>query len=312
MKIAVVCEHTGQSALELIAKARSIAPNATITALCEGESECKPFCGSCGADAIAVLSWDEDDNLQAKKIAKALNQLDPDAALFPATVRGRFLSAWAAAELNTGLTADCTELSMTEDGFLKQTRPAFGGNLTAEIFCKRHRPQLASVRPGVFPVVQNKNESKVIPETGLVLPELPSLLKRVGFVPNKGGISLQNARIIVAGGKGIGSAKGFDKLYRLAELLGGAVGATRSAVDAGWITYEHQIGQTGIVVHPELYFTFGISGMIQHIVGMNASKTVISVNTDRNAPIFRCADFGIVADWEETIDQIVEEVSQGL
>ena len=252
----------------------------------------------------------EDDCQQAGRIARALELLAPDAALFPATVRGRFLSAWVAAELDTGLTADCTELAITEDGLLKQIRPAFGGNLTADILCKVRRPQLASVRPGVFPLPENLESGKQLPTRTLDILMGESLMQRTGFQPVDSGVSLQNARVIVAGGKGIGSKEGFDKLAELAQLLGGAVGATRSAVDAGWIGYEHQIGQTGVSVHPELYIAFGISGFVQHTVGMNSAKTVVAVNTDRNAPIFACADYGIVADWEETIDAMIQSLKK--
>ena len=126
-----------------------------------------------------------------------------------------------------------------------------------------------------------------------------------GFTPAENTVSLQDAQVIVAGGKGVGSRKGFDKLFRLAALLGGAVGATRSAVDAGYIGYAHQIGQTGVTVRPRLYIVFGASGAIQHTVGMSAAKTVIAVNRDRLAPIFRCADYGVAADWEETADEMI-------
>lgn len=158
----------------------------------------------------------------------------------------------------------------------------------------------------MFPLPELPSDCATIPESTLMLPEVTVLLKQLRFTPNESGVSLQGARVIVAGGKGIGSAKGFRKLQKLADLLGGTLGATRSAVDAGWIDYAHQIGQTGVVVHPELYIAVGISGLIQHTVGMSASKTVIAVNTDRNAPIFKCADYGVVADWETTVDQMIK------
>lgn len=215
------------------------------------------------------------------------------------------MSAWVAARLDTGLTADCTELAITEDGLLKQIRPAFGGNLTAEILCRTHRPQLASVRPGVF-ALPEAEESAPPMQKHLELKETMQFLKRLSFQPSQNDVSLQNAQVIVTGGKGIGSAKGFEKLQKLASLLGGAVGATRSAVDAGWISYAHQIGQTGVNVHPKLYIAFGVSGFVQHTVGMNSSEIVVAVNTDRNAPIFSCADYGIVGDWEEAADAMIQ------
>lgn len=306
MNIAIVCEHYGETPLELTAKARAVAPGSHIIALCEEGGFPKERYAACGADEMVQIALAEDDCAQAQRIAQALQMLKPDAALFPATVRGRFLSAWVAAKLETGLTADCTELAITEDGLLKQIRPAFGGNLTAEILCREKRPQLASVRPGVFAVPQEPDCIPDIPFRMLDIPVGKPLLTKEEFIPSEGGVSLQNARIIVAGGKGVGSREGFQKLQKLADLLGGAVGATRSAVDAGYISYAHQIGQTGVGVHPELYVGFGISGYVQHTVGMNSAKTVVAVNTDRNAPIFACADYGIVADWEETVDAMID------
>ena len=132
----------------------------------------------------------------------------------------------------------------------------------------------------------------------------------MAFTPAESGVSLQGASVIVTGGKGVGSKKGFEKLEELAALLGGGVGATRSAVDAGWIGYPHQIGQTGVTVRPRLYLAFGVSGLVQHTVGMSSSSVVVAVNTERNAPIFACADYGIVADWEETIDEWIQYVKE--
>jgi len=301
--IVIIGEHDGETALELTAKARAIAPDATLTALCE-EGNTEGFAAA-GADEQIVIPFVEDDCAQAERIADALAQLKPDAALFPATVRGRFLSAWVAARLDTGLTADCTELAITEEGLLKQIRPAFGGNLTAEILCRTHRPQLASVRPGVFQLPE-KHEAHAPVQKALELKETMAFLKRLSFQPSQNDVSLPNAQVIVTGGKGVGSAKAFEKLEKLAKLLGGAVGATRSAVDAGWISYAHQIGQTGVNVHPKLYIAFGVSGFVQHTVGMNSSDVVVAVNTDRNAPIFACADYGIVGDWEEAADAMIQ------
>ena len=303
MRIVVLLETEGQTGLELVAKARTMAPEAEIIALCEGQPS--ELLSGYGCTRIVLLPAVEDDCAQGNRIGEAITRLEPDIVLFPATIRGRFLSGWVAARLQTGLTADCTGLFLTEEGLLKQVRPAFGGNLTAEILCKTRRPQMASVRPGVFPLPAPGSLHSLPTETLELEPVSERITLKV-YEPAPDNLGLQNARVIVAGGKGVGSAKGFDKLRELASLLGGAVGATRSAVDAGWIPYEHQIGQTGVIVHPDLYICFGISGIIQHLVGMNASGTVIAVNKDRNAPIFRCADYGIVADWEETIDEMIQ------
>lgn len=307
--IAVLCEGDGSAAAELLGKARQLTPSGRVLALSETEEPPLSAFASFGADEAAALGRLTDDCAQAERIADALRQLQPDAALFPATIRGRFLSAWVAARLHTGLTADCTALSLTDAGLLKQVRPAFGGNLTAEILCRTARPQMASVRPGVFPIPQpvDGRDCALRP---LKLAASPERLERLAFTPAESGVSLQGAPVIVTGGKGVGSKKGFEKLEELAALLGGGVGATRSAVDAGWISYPHQIGQTGITVRPRLYLAFGVSGLVQHTVGMSSSGVVVAVNKDRNAPIFACADYGIVADWEETSGEWIQYVKE--
>ena len=281
--IAVLCEGDGSAAAELLGKARQLTPSGRVLALSETEEPPLSAFASFGADEAAALGRLTDDCAQADRIADALRQLQPDAVLFPATIRGRFLSAWAAAKLHTGLTADCTALSLTETGLLKQVRPAFGGNLTAEILCKTARPQMASVRPGVFPEPATLT-GRTCALRPLKLAASPERLEQLAFTPAESGVSLQGAPVIVTGGKGVGSKKGFEKLEELAALLGGGVGATRSAVDAGWIGYPHQIGQTGVTVRPRLYLAFGVSGLVQHTVGMSSSSVVVAVNTERNAP----------------------------
>lgn len=300
MTIVVVC--VADSAAELVAKARSLSAKACVTALCEDDS-----CPCAGEDRIVRIGRVADDCAQGTRIAQALKVIQPDIGLFPATIRGRFLSAWVAAKLETGLTADCTELALTPEGRLLQTRPAFGGSLTADIVCAVHRPQLASVRPGVFgqPLPGERPEA-----VRMDLPETVGLLTPLRFLPSESGIALQSARVIVTGGKGVGGKRGFEKLQELARLLGGMVGATRGAVDAGWISYSHQIGQTGVTVRPEWYLCFGVSGMIQHVAGMSAAKKVIAVNSDRSAPIFRCADYGFVGDWEAVADQMIKHLKE--
>lgn len=233
MTTVVYCEAGLRHALELIAKARTLSTE--VIALCEDEAACGA-CLAAGADRAALLLLLEDDCAQGDLAAAALSELAPDSVLFPATVRGRFLSGWAAARLGTGLTADCTALGVTQEGLLLQSRPAFGGNLTADILCREKRPQMASVRPGVFPMPETERDVPAAPAQRLELQPLRDYLTRTGFTPAENAVSLQDAQVIVAGGKGVGSRKGFDKLFRLAALLGGAVGATRSAVDAGYIS----------------------------------------------------------------------------
>ena len=310
MKIAVFCEREHDAGLELLGQARRMAPEACLLALHE-QPEGEKYLRS-GADEALYLEPAEDDCAQGCRIVRALKALEPDIVLFPATVRGRFLSAWAAARLQTGLTADCTGLSITREGLLLQTRPAYGSHLTADILCREKRPQMASVRPGVFPVPEERPPGRDARARTLSLPAEKAFLQLTRFLPAEGDVSLQSAPVIVAGGKGVGGREGFSLLSELASLLGGAVGASRSAVDAGWISYSHQIGQTGVTVRPALYIAFGISGMIQHAVGMRAAGTVIAVNTDRNAPIFRCADIGVVADWRETAEYMLQFIQNHL
>jgi len=306
VKIVVFCEAAPNPALELVGKARAIAPDAFIIALSEHENA--RLLLASGVNEVQRLALCADDCAQGSRIAQALKTLQADIVLFPATVRGRFLSAWAAARLDTGLTADCTDLSI-QNGLLLQTRPAFGNNLTADILCKIKRPQMASVRPGVFPLPEPIGEGEGVCNM-MALPYLEERMAQISFEPVENGVSLQNAGVVIAGGKGVGSRKGFEKLFELANLLGGAVGATRSAVDAGYISYAHQVGQTGVTIRPELYIGFGISGLVQHTVGMSSAKTVVSVNKDRSAPIFACSDYGIIADWQETIDMMIQYIKE--
>ena len=308
MKTVVFCERDHDAGYALIGEARRMSPGDRIIALYEGPDPAGSLAS--GADEAVYLAPSADDCAQGSRIAEALAKLVPDIVLFPATVRGRFLSAWAAGKLQTGLTADCTGLSLTEDGLLRQTRPAYGGNLTASILCREKRPQMASVRPGVFPPPEGRTERTCA--AGRVL-ELAPVMDRIRLIRQRelpGGSSLQEADVIVAGGKGIGGREGFGLLFRLADALHGAVGATRSAVDAGWIGYAHQVGQTGVTVRPRLYIAFGISGMIQHVVGMRGAGTVIAVDQDRNAPIFQAADYGIVAPWRETAEYMLQWINE--
>lgn len=301
MRIAVYCEKPDNVSFELLSKAGGLGDEVIAFTAEPEASEYQAY----GADLVYIMERFDDDCAQGTQIAAALREIRPDAALFPATVRGRFLSAWSAAKLETGLTADCTDLRVNEEGLLEQIRPAYGGNLIAHIICARARPQMASVRPGAFPPGVRKAVSgggKAIPLNPVPVEEL---LLNLGHVPAERGGLLQAAEIIVAGGMGIGSRKGFDKLFELAGLMGGAVGATRSAVDAGFVSYDHQIGQTGLIVRPRLYLGFAISGMLQHIVGINSSQTIVAINKDSGAPIFRYADYGLVEDWEVVADKLI-------
>lgn len=236
----------------------------------------------------------------------------PEIILIGATSLGRDLAGAVATQLRTGLTADCTVLEVdTETRLLKQTRPAWGGNIMATILCRKHRPQMASVRPRVMAMPE-----PVPGRTGQIIEELLGLKeedvpqKFESFEPVKGtaAIYLDKADIIVAVGRGIGSRDNFEQAGTLAKMLGGSLGGTRGAVEAGWLEYEHQIGQTGQTVRPRLYVALGISGAIQHLVGMQSSDFIVAVNKDPDASIFKVADHGIIADLNDILPVWLEEL----
>jgi len=225
-------------------------------------------------------------------------QRQPEVILLPATAEDSQIASHGAAMLETGLSADCTDLRMEKD-LLVMHRPAFGGGVEADILCPNAKPQMATVRPGVFAggkMIPAQPEMEEIP-----LPEeLCDPLVLLEETVKAAGSDLSEAQIVIAGGLGVGSRDGFALLEHLAEVMGGQVGATRAAVDAGFAPWTRQIGQTGRRVHPKLYVAFGISGSIQHIMGMHTADFVVAVNSDPKAPIFDYADVAIAADWEQT------------
>lgn len=226
-----------------------------------------------------------------------------------ASSRGRDLAGSIASILYTGLTADCTGLDIdSQKGLLLQTRPAFGGNIMATIICPNHRPQMATVRHRVFemPVADYERMGQVI-AIKAAIDEDHITTTVVDFILEKEQVNLADAHIIVAGGRGVGGPAGFDPIRKLAEVLGGAVGSSRSAVDAGWISYAHQVGQTGRTVRPDLYIACGISGAIQHLAGMKTSKIIVAINKDPQAPIFGIANYGIVGDLLQVVPSLTEQ-----
>lgn len=236
-----------------------------------------------------------------------IKEIKPSIMLIGATTQGRDIAPRISSNLNTGLTADCTSLDINEKGMLASTRPTFGGNLMATILCKNF-PQMASVRPKVL----KKAEQPIAKDTQFIeiKPEIDGIDKKVElieFIKNiqSTGKRIDEAEIIVAGGKGL-SADGFKMLEELAGLLGGAVGASRAAVDQGLADHSIQVGQTGKTVTPKLYIACAISGAIQHLVGMNASDKIIAINKDPKAPIFGVADVGIVGDVYEVVPELIE------
>jgi electron transfer flavoprotein alpha subunit len=244
----------------------------------------------------------------AAVLVNLARQYRPEILIMGASSRGRDLAGSAATQLVTGLTADCTALDIDpETRLLRQTRPAFGGNIMATILCPAHRPQMATVRHRVFevPPKDDDREGQVIREK-VLLAEDEIATKVVDFVVSEGDVNLADARIIVSGGRGVKGPEGFAPIKELAQVLGGAVGASRAAVDAGWIPYMHQVGQTGRTVRPDLYIACGISGAIQHLAGMRTAKVIVAINRDPEAPIFDVAHYGIVGDLFEVVPALTE------
>ena len=238
----------------------------------------------------------------------------PEVVLMGATGLGRDLAGAVATRLRTGLTADCTGLGIDEKRQLLQTRPAFGGNIMATIFCEQRRPQMASVRPHVMPMpTKNENATGEIIREKIAMKEQDILTKVLEVISDAGhmdSVDIGGAEFIVSGGRGMMSKENFKILQDLAEELGGVVACSRSAVDAGWMPVERQVGQTGKTVRPKIYIACGISGAIQHLVGMQDSDLVIAINRDREAPIFEVATFGIVGDLFSIVPAITEHIRQ--
>ncbi len=226
-----------------------------------------------------------------------------------ATNNGRDMGPRVSCRLKTGLTADCTEIDIDEKtGNIAWTRPTFGGNLMATIMCPDNRPQMGTVRPGVFKkgAYDQSRTGEIIREDIHVSPEeiRTTLVERVNEITEA--VNLEEAEVIVAGGRGVGSAENFKLLEELADVLDGTLGCSRAVVDAGWMPYAHQVGQSGKTVAPKLYFAIGISGAIQHLTGIAGSDTVIAVNKDPDAPIFGVADYGIVGNLTEIVPALTE------
>lgn len=251
----------------------------------------------------------------AQVVIEAIKKYSPQIVLFGATNLGRDLAPRVASTLRAGMTADCTSLEISDvphkDGtvdknLLLQIRPAFGGNIVATIINPEWWPQMATVREGVIPLYPPNpaRQGKVIAEK-FTIDDALMLVEIIERHTKKQTLNLKGSRVIVAGGGGIGSAEGFHPLFELAGTFGGSVGASRAAIDSGWIDAAHQIGQTGTTVRPALYIACGISGAIQHRVGMQDSAKIIAINTDANAPIFSVAHYGIVGDYRQIVPMMI-------
>lgn len=239
-----------------------------------------------------------------------IRQVKPEIALIGATYTGRDLAGAIATRVQTGLTADCTQLDVEPppSRLLLASRPAMGEKLMATILCKQRRPQMATARPGVFEALPKDpaRQGEII-NFPVTIREEQIAARVLDFIQDPNRVNLEDARVIVAGGMGMGGPEGFEMLRELARLLGGEVGASRPAVDAGWIDRAHQIGQTGQTVRPKLYIACGISGAVQHIVGMEGSQVIVAINQDPNAPIFQVADYRIVGDVHQVVPALIEE-----
>ncbi len=255
------------------------------------------------------------NNTYTAALVSLVQKHHPEVFLIGATTLGRDLAGSVATTLRTGLTADCTQLQMgmardSSKKLLLMTRPAFGGNVIATIICKNHLPQMATVRPRVFtaPASEPGRKGEVIQET---IPVTEGMVNAqiLEFITNETArVKVEYADVIVSGGRGLGGPAGFSLVKELADELGGVVGSSRPCVDAGWISYDHQVGQTGKTVRPKLYIAVGISGAIQHKVGMQDSDFIIAINRDPHAPIFDIATVGIVGDLFEVVPNMIRQI----
>jgi len=253
------------------------------------------------------------DEIYGNILEDIILEQKPEVVLAGATAIGRSFIPLVATALATGLTADCTQLAIRpDDGVLLQTRPAFGGNIMATIECPHTRPQMATVRPRVMkaatPDPDRKGDIITYQPKGERLQSRVKVLRNV--LEEQDQVNITEGDIIVAGGRGLDNEKGFELIKQLAEAVGGAVGASRAAVDSAWIAYPHQVGQTGKTVNPKLYIACGISGAIQHVVGMQSSETIIAINKDPHAPIFDVATYGIVGDLFEVVPKLIEKIRE--
>ena len=307
--------------LELVGKAKELAKTleAPVTAVVIGH-EIKGLAdtlGEYGADKVIVVDKPElkiyDTEAYAQVFKQIIDAKKPEIVLFGATTLGRDLAPRVSSRMNTGLTADCTKLEVNpETKGLEMTRPAFGGNLMATIICPDHRPQMSTVRPGVMQKAPKEaGKRAAVEEFDVKLDTSKMKVKVIKVVKEtKNKVDISEAKILVSGGRGIGSAENFATLESVAKELGATVAASRAAVDAGFISHDRQVGQTGKTVRPDIYFACGISGAIQHVAGMEESEYIVAINKDKEAAIFNVADLGIVGDANKIAVQLLEALKK--
>ena len=321
-------------AFELLGKAKDLANdlNEIVVAVLIGHNvkDLAAQLGAYGADKVIVV---DDKELEVYRtepythaLASVINEFKPEIMLVGATAIGRDLGPRVSARVQTGLTADCTSLEIgnfplnpmpgreQKPNQLLMTRPAFGGNTIATIACPDNRPQMATVRPGVMQKIEpiaDANPEVVEYNPGFTpdnkYVEILDIVKNVSDV-----VDIQDAKILVSGGRGVGTPENFKMLEELAEVVGGTVSCSRAVVDAGWKPQDLQVGQTGKTVRPQVYFAIGISGAIQHVAGMEESDLIIAINKDEDAPIFDVADYGIVGDLNKIVPLLTEEIKKAL
>jgi len=304
--------------LELLGIARELADkrNSKVVCLILGTNltgkETELFLQS--ADKVIIVDDESltyfNDSIFAAVVSRLIKKYKPEILISGATSKGRSLMPLVAVKIETGLTADCTGLDIDkESGLLLQTRPAYGGNIIATIKCENHRPQMSTVRQGVFKALDpdSSGSGELIIET--VLEEekqTPFTVLSEESYGEGSRINLHDANVIVTGGRGVKSPEGFKIIHELADSVKGAVGATRATIDSGWISYAHQVGQTGLTVQPEIYIACGVSGQIQHLVGMQSSDFIIAINKDPDAPIMQLADVAIVGDLFDVVPEMIK------
>ena len=306
--------------LELLGKARELADalNEKVYAMLLGHDlttqaqECIAY----GADTVLRVDAPELATYVTEPYAQAIYQIirdnKPSIVLIGATTIGRDLGPRLSARVETGLTADCTGLEISEERDLLMTRPAFGGNLMATIICKEHRPQMSTVRPGVMRMGQrDENRKGTIEDVKINFDKSEFRVRVLETVKQtKNLVDITEAHVLISGGRGVGNAEGFDMLRTMANTIGAEVSASRAMVDAGVLGHERQVGQTGKTVRPDLYFAMGISGAIQHLAGMEESEYIIAINKDKFAPIFNVADLGIVGDVRKIVPLLTEKLKR--
>ncbi len=301
---------------ELLAKGRALAntlgTELGVVCLGSGITETDRLIAG-GADKVYLVDSPElahnPEEILARQLAELIQQHQPEIVLAGATALGRALIPRVAALVKTGLTADCTGLEIdTDNHLLLQTRPAFGGNIMATIICPEKRPQMATVRPRVFKKTSPEpNRKGQIIRIDFNRERITARTRLLNFVADlTQQVKIEDADIIVAGGRGLGRAENFALLHELSEVLGAALGSSRPPVDEGWIPYAHQVGQTGKTVCPKLYIACGISGAVQHLAGMQTADIIVAINDDPHAPIFEVATYGIVGDLFQVVPMMIK------